>query len=301
MSRYLVVLTSYFLSIIAVLYAIGSVTHLETTNFFCPTHTEQEVREYNFENHHDWGGDRYGCWYIDTKKLNFREVFDLNIGMFTATISMDPLFAFYCCLYSIAAIFIAISSLYHSYLLIYDTWYAIRSSVTFNNVNGIYHSERNPRIELTLESISNKMEDPLVGASNVPDRQRQGSTGSKNASQQSNVSNNSWWGLVRNKTKCLWKSGSLCLCGIYGMYVRCIKSCFECYFKHIYPWYYVDSKWRMITIIIREWIEILIQFYALLLYGGIHLLDPTANVLSQEPQIIQAFSKIVGVNCIVGM
>ena len=51
-------------------------------------------------------------------------------------------------------------------------------------------------------------------------------------------------------------------------------------------------------IIIREWCEILIQLYALLLYGGINVFDLESNVLSQEVNIVKAFSIILGCNCI---
>ena len=92
-----------------------------------------------------------------------------------------------------------------------------------------------------------------------------------------------------------------CFCSVYGCYIYCIKGCFKLYFKYILPIYYVDSKLRIFSIIVREWIEILIQMYALFLYGGISLLFPSSNVLSQEPQIIQSFTIIVSANCILGM
>lgn len=53
--RYLVVLLSYFLCMIACLYGTGSLVTLEATNFFCPSYTLDEIHEYNLEN-----GNKYG-------------------------------------------------------------------------------------------------------------------------------------------------------------------------------------------------------------------------------------------------
>ena len=57
----------------------------------------------------------------------------------------------------------------------------------------------------------------------------------------------------------------------------------------------------MLSIILREWFEIIAQIYALLLYGGVNVLALESNVLSQKPYIIEAFSVIISTNCITGM
>ena len=75
----------------------------------------------------------------------------------------------------------------------------------------------------------------------------------------------------------------------------------KCYFKHVEPVYYVDSKLRMLSIIAREWLEITTQIYALLLYGGINVFALESNVLSQKAYIIQSFCVIISMNCITGM
>ena len=51
-------------------------------------------------------------------------------------------------------------------------------------------------------------------------------------------------------------------------------------------------------------IEILNQFYALFLYGGIELFDLRNNkniILSQESHVIESFAIILTANCIAGM
>ena len=83
-------------------------------------------------------------------------------------------------------------------------------------------------------------------------------------------------------------------------YIFCVAKCMKFYFKHIQPIYYVDSKWRMLSIIVREWFEIGIQIYALLLYGGVNVFNLDSNILSQKPRIIESFCVIVSGNCITG-
>ena len=83
-----------------------------------------------------------------------------------------------------------------------------------------------------------------------------------------------------------------------------VKSCQICYFDYVMPYYYVDSKWRLFSIIFREFIEIFIQFYALLLYGGINLFDFNSNskkLLTQHPDTVEAFAIIIGLNSVCGL
>lgn len=54
---------------------------------------------------------------------------------------------------------------------------------------------------------------------------------------------------------------------------------------------------HVVGIITREWIEIWIQFYALMLFGGIDFHN--SNVLAQEVNIVESFCVIVGLNAIV--
>ena len=51
--------------------------------------------------------------------------------------------------------------------------------------------------------------------------------------------------------------------------------------------FYFDSKYWILGIILTECFEIIIPFYALLLYGGINLLDKHENVLSQERYVFE--------------
>ena len=84
--RYLVVLTSYFLCIISLLYAIGNLVKLEALNFFCPRYTEEEVRAYNFEVQAKDGTDGFSCYHIDRQKLNFQEIYQATSNIYSAKI-----------------------------------------------------------------------------------------------------------------------------------------------------------------------------------------------------------------------
>ena len=64
-----------------------------------------------------------------------------------------------------------------------------------------------------------------------------------------------------------------CTCGRYQNWRR----------NHCYD----DSRLRLFSIIGKEWFEILIQIYALFLYGGINLFDKDSNVLAQDPNIVR--------------
>ena len=265
--RYLVVITSYFLCIIASLYATGSLVTLEATNFFCPSYTLEQVRQYNLEN-----GNKHGapdtvdsCIRIDREGLNFNVLSDLTYyNIFAGKIdgsSLDGVAYFQAILYFTTALILFISTLYHTYLLIYDTINAIYSI--------LYDKQRNDRIHKKLCNLHKNTQQS--------DRAEH--------SQKPKQINCVLWCCF-----CVWKS-----------YIFCIRNCMKFYFKHIQPVYYVDSKWRMLSIIIREWFEIAIQIYALLMYGGINVFDIESNVLSQSPYIIESFAVIVSVNCLTGI
>ena len=48
----------------------------------------------------------------------------------------------------------------------------------------------------------------------------------------------------------------------------------------------------------REWFEIILQFSALLLYGGINIFNFDFNSLSQETSVVVTFAVIISLNCI---
>ena len=63
--------------------------------------------------------------------------------------------------------------------------------------------------------------------------------------------------------------------------------CKDFYYQYIKPYYYVDSKWYLFGIAMKEMIEILIQFHALLLYGGINIFNTNENILAQEAYVVR--------------
>ena len=265
--RYLVVTTSYFLCIIASLYASGSLVTLEATNFFCPSYTLEEIRQYNLVNGNKYGTKHDSCLRIDRQGLNLNVLSDLNYNIFTGKIDNDSLdFVQYlqAILYFVTTLILFIPTLYHTYLLVYDTKYAI-SSVVYHD-----HAYKNERVQHELFALHKRSQ-------SQPSHQAE----QKPTSTISHV----FWCYIFTKES----------------YKFCARVCKKCYFEYIRPIYYVDSKWKMLSIIAREWFEILIQIYALLLYGGINIFDLKSNVLSQSPDIIESFAIIVSVNCVAGM
>lgn len=260
--RYLVILTSFFICSITILYAIGSLISLEATSFFCPVYTEAEVRQHNFQNGLNEGEGRWDCWFINQKTLNFPIIYNLDLDLFVATLdNITPLTIIQTSLYLLLAIILIIPTIYHSYLLLYDTFFAIMSALT--------RIETNTRITSELRQLSKKLSKSSV------DHQNNGN-------------------LIIDKVCCICINVSKC----FG---KCYKCYSNCYFRYVQPFYYVDSKGRMLSIIFREWIEIIIQFYGLLLYSGINVLRPNSNVLSQEPHVIETFAIVIASNSVIGM
>ena len=127
--RYLVVLTSYSLCVIAALYATGSLVVLEATNLFCPLYTLEEIREYNYENGYEHGSSD-SCVRIDRQGLDLSVLQDLNSNVLNGKIDSDSIDAgsfLLSILYSLTAIILFVVTLYQTYWLLYDTVFAIRS------------------------------------------------------------------------------------------------------------------------------------------------------------------------------
>ena len=262
--RYLVVITSNVLCVIASLYATGSLVTLEATNFFCPSYTLEEIRQYNLEHDNQYGVIDDSCLRIDRPGLNYNVLLSLDNQVFTGKIDTNTLsFGGYIqsILYFITTIILFISTLYQTYLLVYDTIYAIYSLIS--------GKLKNKRIHDKLLQLDKEMT-------------------------QSNS---------KHKNKRSKPINKLCCCCILirQTYITCVRKVAKWYFKHIAPFYYVDSKWRMLSIIFKEWFEIGIQIYALLLYGGVNIFDLKSNVLSQTPYVIESFCIIISLNCITGM
>ena len=255
MIRLFVLLVSYFLCIVALLYTIGSIVNIQVTSFFCPIYTKEEVHQHNYENENAQGDSIFSCWYINRQRLNYQAIFSLNSDIFTATIDQENLSTgqiITAVLYSIVGLVLLTTTLYYTYLWLYDVAVAILSLIK--------HTEYNPRVKTAL----------------VKDRLKALSRGKK---QQSKSMKKTFFAIWYNLKK--W----------YKTF----------YDKEIYPYFYVDSKFQILSIIVREWIEILIQIYALLLYGGVDVFSTNSNILSQEAHIIVSFTTILSLNCLCGM
>ena len=268
--RYLVVCTSYFLCIISTLYAIGSLTTLEVSNLFCPVYTKEEIRTYNKINGNQYGASERSCYYIDRTRLNLDNIFQLNISLFSAEFGENITFVsvLVSILYFIVTTILILPTIYHTYYLIYDTFFALRSYILGEIII-------NPRVYRWLQKLTQKY-------------------GKKN-DRSSNIKKKSIK-IIEKKIR----SGSN-ICCLISCYINGMRSCTRCYFEYINPLYYVDSKLRLLSLIFREWIEITIQFYALMLYGGVNLFDSNSNVLSQSPNVVLSFAVIISLNAIIGM
>ena len=281
-ARLLVIVTSYILCIIASLYATGSLITLEVTSFFCPLYNESEIRQYNLENGNQEGDPGLTCRYIDRTSLNYEAIFSLDSNIFEASVDSNNITfgkIFQTIAYSIAVIILIIPTLYHTYLWFYDTLYALLSLI-----KGI---ELNPRIISQMETLA------------IATAKRKSKNTNKNSEDEFAIIKKKKKNKNKkhNKYSCLTAPCFWCC----GMYKQCCRSYMKFYFSRIMPVYYVDSKCRMLSLIFREWIEISVQFYALLLYGGINIFLPNSNVKSQNPNVIEAFAMIIGLNCICGM
>ena len=229
-ARYLVLAVSYFLCMISILYAIGSLVELKATNFFSSSYSLQQVRDYNRQHGNEYGVSK-SCFYVDREKIDEQRIETSKVDIFDASVKENPDVAaiFQTLSYSICAIIFLISAFKHTYFAFYDLFCLLRSYYT-------------------------KME-----TNKTPNVNREQSKTNIHAGV-----------MIKYYTHCVF-----ILCGIKKMW-----SYF--YFEYIMPYYYIGSKWRLLSIIIKEWIEIGIQFYALLLYGGINLFEPKQNILSQE-------------------
>ena len=72
------------------------------------------------------------------------------------------------------------------------------------------------------------------------------------------------------------------------MFFKSIVSKFQQLKNDYYKrYYYPDSMVALSVMWFKELIEILIQCYALLLYGGLNVFMPTQNILAQEPYVVR--------------
>ena len=291
LARYLVLLTAYFLLVICVLYAIGSVTILEAENFYCPSYTEEEVRTHNYENGLKWG-DHESCYLIDRKMLNWYAVKNVDVNIFTGSVKFNnPGSISVCIIYLLIGLFLLINALYDSYFIVYDTIF-IKS-----NPRVTLFLKKEMRKALRDSKIKNKQKkhnidmphttelvttgSPSVIAEEDEDEKEDDDLEDNNEAEETHFDCNfDCKQCLTNVIKCFrW---------IYiGCYIRCLKFCLKYYYKYLKPYHYIDGKWRLITMYLRELIEIAIQIYALLLYGGVNLFDRQQNILAQESYVLR--------------
>ena len=259
-ARYLSVFLLIGLCIISTLYAVGNLVTIQAENFTCPQYTEEEVRKFNYLKG-DPNGMSDSCYYIDSERLNFAAIYDLDISIYTASFADDirifntTLFIFY----SLIALISVILTIYHGYFLLYDSY--CLSVVCCNCPNA--KSKMNPRFKRIVETCSKSYHRAKTK------HKRQGNTSSGNRKKNTQkVKSQS------NVQKCL----------------QCVSNGINDYTQFMSDNFYFDSKYWLFGIIIREFFEIIIQFYALLLYGGMNLFDLNENVLSQEGYIVEGMN-----------
>ena len=231
------------------------------------------MRRFNYLNGYE-NGEGGWCYFIDSKRLNLGLIYDLDIFIYTASFAGDigifevTLFVFYS---SISIIF-AILTMYHGYYLLYDTYYIIvvcLKIICTTDRDG-HTTMNNPRFKGIVEECTKNY--------------HQAKTKHKRQRKQ-----------AKSRKKLIQKKGQSSL-------KKCVEKCFVCFSNRINfcthfmsNYFYFDSKYWLFGIILREFCEIMIQFYALLLYGGMNLFDTNENVLSQKGYIVEGMIQHCGV------
>ena len=160
-ARYLSIFLLIGLCIISTLYAVGNLVTIQAENLICPLRSKEEIREINYLTEHE-SGDIYSCRYIDTQKLNFRAIYNLHIGIYTASFgdNIDIFDATLFVFYSFIVLISMILTIYHGYYLVYDSYYLVVTCVkcpTSNTGSTGPHMHphlMNPRFKKTVEECS---------------------------------------------------------------------------------------------------------------------------------------------------
>ena len=271
-ARYLSLFLLIGLCIISTLYAVGNLVTIQAENFTCPRYTEEQVRRTNFDKRYETGQTNT-CFYIDRQVLDFNAIYNLDISIYNASFgdNIDIFDAILFVFYLFIALISIILTIYHAYYLLYDSYYFIRgkctnhnpTTATHDNSNKVHTTHKiNPRFKKIVEECSKNYHRSKAK------QKRQRST--KNHKQKKN-------------TQVKYQS-SLQKC-LHGF-----SDAINIYTHFISDYVYFDSKYWLIGIILREFFEIIIQFYALLLYGGVNLFDKNENVLSQEGHIVEGMN-----------
>ena len=253
-ARYLSVFLLIGLCITSGLYAVGNLVTIQAQNFTCAQYSEEQVRKINFEEGYEHGQSN-SCYYIDRQKLNFEAIYNLDIDIYTAFFAnnVGPLDVILCILYSIIFLVSMILTLYHGYYLLYDSYYTIIACCN------CYADGVNPRFQKIVEKYIRNQNHKTKIKQNRKNEER--------------------------KNRC-----SKCQPYFISL-LKCVKNGWSSYIRFMSNNCYIESRNWILGIIVREFIEILIQVYALLLYGGTNLLNLNENVLAQEGHIVE------GVNC----
>ena len=296
-ARYIVLTTACCLLMIAVLYTIGSVVTLNADNLFCPGYTEEEVRLYNFENNLP-EGDRDSCYFIDRKKLNFNDIKNLNLNIFNAFIDISNLSIqtiIQSLLYLIVCLLLIALIIFHAFYLIYDTIFIILKNC--NGKNGTttppsQTTQTRHRGNSTARLKNLKPINPRVAKTFIKcfrDARSGGNTSgtehnnNTNTNRSTKKTNDRMAGLEIDASNYNKSMKSKCGEFVQGF----IEEAKHFQIRHIKPYFYVDSFLHLFVLALRELIEIMVQFYGLLLYGGLNIFNTQQNILAQESRVLR--------------
>ena len=310
-ARYIILFTTLSLLMIAILYTIGSIITLNADNLFCPAYSEEEVRAHNYENGLA-DGDPDSCYYIDRQRLNFNDIKNLNLNIFEASfvkisnVTMDVMIRFI--FYLIICICLFGIIIYHSYFLIYDTLFLLIQRQTlcsccncncYRNNNNKKNNKKNMSDKINLKTASNrkitfisKYLNPrvtktfLLCVDEARSNKKRSNIEYGDAGDASGDQTN---GNTEEEEEVIGKQSKL---AFIETFVDDAQFFMKQYFR---PYYYIDSKWFLLVLFVREIIEIMVQTYGLLLLGGLNIFDSTQNILSQESYVVRGMCVI---NCI---
>ena len=277
--RLILVLTSLFLSVIAILYAVSNLITLSAVNIFCPVYTAEEVKENSREISKNHGVESdHTCWKIDRELFDAERVTSLSLNVFEAEISKNPAFSNIIGFMSfvLLGLLLLFIGLQHGYYLIYDLIFTIKTI----HADGRQEDERlNPRVKQVRNQWAKKIRNQ------------------KKVNNHKNIKKNK--DRLQNKAKqkkiSAGQKTSTAISNSYSV----IMDKYQTYLDLYERYFYFDSKYKIWSILGGELFEICVQFYGLCLLGGIDLLYPDSVVLSQEYYTVESFAIIVGLNCII--
>ena len=189
--------------------------------------------------------DEWRCWYIERQRLDFKAILNIDLQIFTTKINYIAVFsALHSMTYFIIALILLISTLYNTYFLSYNFYLAIRAYFDSSYYHKCAH--------IALNDIDNRSSNKSANENKNQHKKNRKIGANINVKEKKNKEH-----IPRTRRG---KSDSKIL-------RKCFAKYYQFYFNYITPWYYIDSKWCSFNMLLKEWIEIFIQFYALL-YGG---------------------------------